>query len=86
MAVEKEITERVRATMSMMMCRLSEVAEEMSVSQQMELPKTLIDEGGGAAGAEEAADEMFGKDTASNMMQEFSNAGDQTVEKETPEE
>ena len=33
--------------------------EEMSASLQKELPKTLIDEDGGAAGAEEAADDMF---------------------------
>ena len=49
MAVENEITERVRGTMPMMLSRLSGVAEEMSASLQKELPKTLIDEGGGAA-------------------------------------
>ena len=67
-AVENEITERVLGTMPMMLRRMSGAAEEMSASLQMELPKTLIDEGGGAAGAEEAADEMFGRDTASKTM------------------
>ena len=85
-AVENEITERVRATMSMMLRRMSGVAEEMSASLQMEVPKTLIDEGGGAAGAEEPADEMFRRDTASKMMQELGKAGDQTLEKETLKE
>ena len=47
----------------MMLSRMSGAAEEMSTSLQKELPKTLIDEGGGAAGAEEAADEMFRRDT-----------------------
>ena len=51
----------------------------------MELPKTLIDEDRGAAGAEEAADERFRRDTASKMMQELSKTGDQTMEKETLE-
>ena len=50
--------------MPMMLSRTSGVAEEMSASFQKELPKTLIDEDGGAAGAEEAADEMFRRDTA----------------------
>ena len=81
MAVENEITERGRGTMPMMLSRMSGVAEEMSASLQKELPKTLMDEGGGAAGAEEAADEMFRRDTASKMMQELSKAGDQTMEK-----
>ena len=84
-AVENEITESVWATRSMMLSMLSGAAEEMSASLQMELPKTLIDEDGGAAGAEEAANEMFRRDTASKMMQELSKAGDQTVEKETLE-
>ena len=48
----------------MMLSRMSGAAEEMSAGLQMELPKTLIDEGGGAAGAEEEADEMFRRDTA----------------------
>ena len=85
-AEENEITERVRGTMPNMLSRLSGAAEEMSASLQMELPKTLIDEGGGAEGAEEAADEMFRRDTASKMMQELSKAGDQTLEKETLKE
>ena len=85
MAVENEITERVRATMPMMLSRLSGAAEEMSASLQMELPETLIEEDGGAAGAEEAADEMFKRYTASKTMQELSKTGDQTMEKETPE-
>ena len=51
----------------------------------MELPKTLIDEDRGAAGAEEAADEMFRRETGSKTMQELSKAGDQTVGKETLE-
>ena len=55
-AVENKITERVRGTMPMMLSRLSGAAEEMSVSFQMELPKTLIVGDGGAGGAEEAAD------------------------------
>ena len=80
MAVENEITERVRATMPMMLMRQGGVAEEFPASLQIELPKTLIDEGGGAAGAEEA----FRRDTASKRMQELSKAGDQTVEKEIP--
>ena len=71
--------------MPMMLSKLRGVVEEISASLQMELPKTLIDEGGGAAGAEEAADEMFGRDTASKTMQELSKAGDQTVEKEISE-
>ena len=50
-AVENEITERVRGTMPMMLSRLSGAAEEISASLQMELPKTLIDESGEAAGA-----------------------------------
>ena len=41
-AVENEITER--ATMLIMLSRLSGVAEEMSASLQKELTKTLIDE------------------------------------------
>ena len=57
----------------------------MSASLQKELPKTLIDEDRGAAGAEEAADEMFRRETGSKTMQELSKAGDQTVEKETLE-
>ena len=69
----------------MMLSRLSGVVEEMSASLQKELPKTLIDEDGGAAGAEEAADEMFGRDSASKTTQELSKTGDQTMEKETPE-
>ena len=69
----------------MMLSRMSGGAEEMSASFEMELPKTLIDEDGGAAGAEEAADKMLRRETASKMMQELSKAGDQTVEKETPE-
>ena len=84
-AVENEITERVRVTIPMMLSRLSGAAEEMSTSLQKELPKTLIDEGGGAASAEEAADAMFRRETGSKMMQELSKAGDQTMEKETPE-
>ena len=84
-AVENEITERVRATRPMLLSRMSGAEEEMSASLQKELPRTLIDEGGGAAGAEEAADEMLRRDTASTMMQELSQAGDQTVEKETLE-
>ena len=71
--------------MPMMLSRLSGAEEEMSASFQKELPRTIIDEGGGAAGAEEAADEKFGRDTGSKMMQELSKAGDQTVEKETLE-
>ena len=71
-AEENEITESVRATRSMMLRRMSGATEEMSTSLQMELPKTLIDEGRGAAGAEEAAEEMFRRDTASKMMQELS--------------
>ena len=63
-AEENEITESVRATRPMMLSRLSGAAEEeMSASFQKELPRTLIDEGGGAAGAEEASDETFGSDT-----------------------
>ena len=73
----------VRATMPMMLSRPSGVAEEMSASLKMELPKTLNDGDGGAAGAEEAADEMFRRETGSKMMQELSKAGDQTLEKET---
>ena len=42
-------------------------------------PKTLIDEDGGAAGSEKAADERFRRDTASKMMQELSKAGDQNT-------
>ena len=84
-AVENEITEMVRATMSMMLIRLSGVAEEMSASLQIELPKTLIDGDGGAAGAEEAADEMFRRETGSTMMQKLSKAGDNKLEKETRE-
>ena len=84
-AVENEITERGRGTRSMMLSRLSGAAEEMSASFQMELPKTLIDEGRGAAGVEEAAEEMFRRDTASEMMQKLRKTGDQTMEKETPE-
>ena len=61
------------------------MAEEMSASLQMELPKTLIDEDRGAAGAEEEADERFMGDAASKTMQELSKAEDQTMEKETPE-
>ena len=72
-------------TMPMMPSGLSGVAEEMSASLQKELPKTLIDEDGGAAGAEESADKMIRRDTASKMMQELSKTGDQTMEKETPE-
>ena len=71
-AVENEITVRVRVTKPMMLSRLSGAAEEMSTSLQKELPKTLIDEDRGAAGAEEAADEMFRRDTASKMMQGLS--------------
>ena len=52
----------------------------------MELHKTLIDEGRGAAGAEEAAEETFRRDTASKMMQELSKTGYQTLEKETLKE
>ena len=84
-AEENEITERVRVTAPMMLSRTSGAEEEMSASFQKELPRTLIDEDGGAAGTEEAADETFGRDTASKMMQELSQAGDQTVEKETLE-
>ena len=51
-AEENEITESVRATRPMLLSRMSGAAEEMSASLQMELPKTLIDEDGGAAGAE----------------------------------
>ena len=69
----------------MMLSRMSGGAEEMSASFEMGLPKTLIDEDGGAAGAEEAANEMFRRDTASKMMQELSKAGDQTLENESPE-
>ena len=69
----------------MMPSRLSGVTEELSASLQMELPKTLIDGDGGEAGAEEAADEMFRRDTASKMMQELIKAGDQTLKKETLE-
>ena len=67
--------------MPMMLSRMSGAAEEMSANLQKELPKTLIDEDGGAAGAEEAADEMFRRDTASKMMQGLSKARDQTLEK-----
>ena len=67
--------------MPIMMSRLSRVAEEMSASLQTKLPKTPIDGDGGAAGAEEAVDEMFRRDTASNTMQELSKVGDQTLEK-----
>ena len=56
----------------MMLSRPSRVAEEMSASLQTKLPKTPIDGDGAAAGAEESADEMFRRDTASNMMQELS--------------
>ena len=84
-AEENEMTEMVRVTTPMMLSRLSGAEEEMSASFQKELPRMLIDEGGGAAGAEEAADEMFRRDTGSKMMQELSKAGDQTVKKETPE-
>ena len=62
----------------MMLSRLSGAEEEMSASLQKELPKMLNDKGGGAAGAEEAADERL-------MMQELSKAGDQTVDKDTLE-
>ena len=85
MAKQNEITERVRVTTPMMLSKLRGALEEMSASLQMELPRTLIDEGGGAAGAEEAADERFRRDTASKTMQELSKAGDQTVGKETLE-
>ena len=81
-AEENEITERGRGTMPMMLSKLRGVVEEMSASLQKGIPKILIDEGGGAAGAEEAADERFRRDTASKTMQELSKAGDQTVEKE----
>ena len=54
--------------MPIMMSRLSGVAEELSASLQMEFPKKLIAGDGGAAGAEEAADEMFRRDTASKMI------------------
>ena len=63
-ALENEITETGWGTRSMMLSRLSGAEEEMSASFQKELPITLIDEGGGAAGAEEAADEKFGRDKA----------------------
>ena len=79
-AVENEITERVRVTMPMMPSMMSEVGKEMSTSLQKELPKTLIYECGGGAGAEEAADEMFRRDTSSKTMQELSRAGYQTLE------
>ena len=44
-AEENEITEKMRGTMTMMLSSLSGAEEEMSVSLQKELPKTLIDEG-----------------------------------------
>ena len=71
--------------MTIMLSRLSGAEVEMSAIFQMELPRTLIDEGGGAAGAEEASDKKFGRDTGSKTMQELSKAGDQTVGKETLE-
>ena len=77
-AEETEITESVRATRPMLLSRMSGAEEEMSASLQKELPRMLIDKGGGAAGVEEEADERL-------MMQELSKAGDQTVEKETLE-
>ena len=69
----------------MMLSRMSGAAEEKLASLQKELPRTLIDEGGGAAGAEEAADEKFRRETGSKMTQELSKTGDQTMEKYTPE-
>ena len=64
---------------------LAKIAENSSRVFE-ELPRTLIDEGGGAAGAEEAADERFRRDTASKTMQELRKTADQTLEKEQPAE